>query len=155
VRSFTATRNADLLAVSLSTYEPWNGSVLAGPGEGKQGPNRITVEYDVDLDGVPDYRGRVIWSGSELSLRLAGSGSEFEPVPIERPDNVTAQYVHPVDVLFIAGGSSKAPVQVRVRTVFAGALDRAPDSTRITRRANDGSQTAIADSGWLRVPAAA
>jgi hypothetical protein len=137
VRNFGATRNGDLLAVSLSTYEAWNGSVLAGPGEGKQGPNRITVEYDVDLDGVPDYRGRVIWSGRELSLHLAGSGSAFEPVPVERPDNVTAQYVHPVDVLFITtGGSSNASVQVRVRTVFNGAVDRAPDS------------------GWLRVPSA-
>jgi hypothetical protein len=134
VRNFGATRNGDLLAVSLSTYEPWNASVLAGPQGGKQGPNRITIYYDVDLDGTADYRGLMLWSAGEFALRLAGSGSEFEPIPIERPDNVTAQYVHPVGVLFAAGGSSDADIQIRARTVFNGAVDRAPNT------------------GWLRVP---
>jgi hypothetical protein len=68
VRNLNATHTAGLLAVSLTTYEPWNSSVLAGPGGAEQGPNRITILYDVDLDGKADYEGRMIWAGGVLSL---------------------------------------------------------------------------------------
>ena len=128
IRNFNASRNADLLAVSLTTYERWNSSVLAGPGGGSPGPNRITVLYDADLDGKPDYRGRMIWAGGELSLFISGSGSLFEPVPVERPDNVTAQFVHPVDVFFPTGGTKD--MQIKAVSFYNGALDNAPDDGR-------------------------
>jgi hypothetical protein len=73
VRNLNATRTGDLIAVSLTTYEPWSSSILAGP-PGEQGPNRITILYDVDLDGTADYRGRVIEAGGELSVSSAGRG---------------------------------------------------------------------------------
>lgn len=136
VRNLNATRTGDLLAVSLTTYEPWSSSTLAGRGPAKQGANRITILYDVDLDGAADYLGRMIWAGGTLSLLIGGSGSQFEPVPVERPDNVTAQFVHPLDVLFItSGGSSEADIQIRARTVYEGEEDEAPD-----------------DGQWLGVP---
>jgi hypothetical protein len=126
VRNFTATRAGDLLAVSLTTYEQWNSSVLAGPGGAKPGPNRITILYDADQDGVADYRGRMIWAGGELSLFIGGSGSQFEPVPIERPDSHTAQFVHPADVFF-PSGSSDVDIQVKAVTVYNGMEDKAPE----------------------------
>lgn len=135
VRNFNATRTGDLLAVSLTTYGPWNSSVLAGPGA-EQGANRITILYDVDLDGRADYRGRIVWAGGVLSLFVEGSGSQFEPVPVERPDNHTAQYVHPVDVFFpAAGAATDVDIQIQARTVYEGETDEAPD-----------------DGQWLGVP---
>ena len=128
VRNLNATHTAGLLAVSLTTYEPWNSSVLAGPGGAEQGPNRITILYDVDLDGKADYVGRMIWAGGVLSLFIAGSGSQFEPVPVERPDNHTAQFVHPVDVFFpAAGASTDVDIQIWAQTVYEGAEDQVPN----------------------------
>jgi hypothetical protein len=136
IRNLNATRTGDLLAVSLTTYEPWSSNVLVGPALGEQGPNRITIFYDVDLDGRADYRGRMIWGDDELALRLSGSGSEFEPIPIERPDNLTAQFVHPVDVFFVpSGGSSEVDIQIRAKSLYNGQEDKAPDVGK-----------------WLRVP---
>jgi hypothetical protein len=136
VRNFNATRTGALLAVSLTTYESWNSSVLAGPGGAAQGANQVTILYDVDLDGKPDYRGRMIWSGGTLSLFISGSGSQFEPVPLERPDNHTVQYVHPADVLFVSFDRPiRADIQLRAETVYEGQTDEAPD-----------------DGQWLGVP---
>jgi len=129
IRNLNATRKGDLLAVSLTTYEPWSSNVLVGPAFGEQGANRITIFYDVDLDGRADYRGRMIWGDGELALRLSGSGSEFEPIPVERPNNVTAQFVHPVDVFFVPlGGSSEVDIQIRAKSLYNGQEDKAPDA---------------------------
>lgn len=136
IRNLNATRTGDLLAVSLTTYEPWNSSVLASPRLDKQGPNKLTILYDVDRDGTADYRGKVVWTGGALSLVITGQGQAFEPVPVERPDNTTAQFVHSVDVFFIpSGGPSDVDIQIKARTVYNGARDDAPD-----------------DGQWLGVP---
>ena len=129
IRNLNATRIDDLLAVSLTTYEPWSSNVLVGPGPNRYGPNRLTIFYDIDLDGTPDYRGKIVYSGGELSVYLTGEGQAFEPIPVERPNNVTAQFVHPVDVLFVpSGGSSEVDVQIRVKSLYNGQEDKAPDA---------------------------
>ena len=135
VRNFNATRTGDLIAVSLTTYESWSSSVLASASAGKQGANRVTILYDVDLDGKADYRGRVISAGGSLTLFISGQGSQFEPVPVERPDSTSAQYVHPVEVFFtsffrpIKGGE----IQLQAQTAYQGAEDQAPDAGRWLR----------------------
>jgi hypothetical protein len=129
IRNLNATRTGDLLAVSLKTYEPWSSNVLVGPGPNRGGPNRLTIFYDIDLDGFPDYRGKIIYSGGALSLYLTGEGQAFEPIPVERPNNVTAQFVHPVDVFFVpSGGSSEVDIQIRARSLYNGQEDKAPDA---------------------------
>ncbi len=134
IRDLNATRTGDLLAVSLKTYEPWSSNVLVGTPL-KAGTNQLTIFYDVDLDGKADYRGRVVFVGGALSVFISGSGSEFEPIPVERPNNKTAQFVHPVDVFFLSSGaSSEADIQIRAKSLYNGQEDRAPDT------------------GWLGVP---
>jgi hypothetical protein len=129
IRNVNATWKGDLLAVSLTTYEPWSSNVLVGPGPNRYGPNRLTIFYDIDLDGMPDHRGKIVYSGGELSVYLTGEGQAFEPIPVERPNNVTAQFVHPVDVLFVpSGGASEVDIQIRVRSLYNGQEDKAPDA---------------------------
>ena len=129
IRNLNANRTGDLLAVSLKTYEPWSSNVLVGPGPNRAGPNRLTIFYDIDLDGFPDYRGKIIYSGGALSLYITGEGSAFEPIPVERPTNVRAQFVHPVDIFFApSGGSSEVDMQIRARSLYNGVEDKAPDA---------------------------
>jgi hypothetical protein len=126
----SAVRTGDLLAVSVTTYEPWDDEVLKGPRLDRQGPNRLTVLYDIDLDGRADYTGKVIFARGALSLVLAGEGQAFEPVPVERPDDATAQFIHPVDVFFIVAGEpeleSETEIQVAVESAAVGFKDRIP-----------------------------
>jgi hypothetical protein len=125
LRDLTAKRNGDLLSVSVKTYDPWSSNVLVGSPT-DVGPNRLTIFYDIDLDGHSDRRGRVIFAGGRLSLFLSGGGQQFEAVPVERPNNVTAQYVHPVDIFFV-GASSQTDIQIRAESFYNGEKDRAPD----------------------------
>jgi hypothetical protein len=134
IRDLNATRTGQLLAVSLQTYEPWSSNVLVGTPQ-KAGPNQLTIFYDVDLDGKADYQARVVFAGGALSAFISGSGSEFEPIPVERPTDKTAQFVHPVDVFFVSSGaSSETDIQIRAKSLYNGRVDRAPDT------------------GWLGVP---
>ena len=62
---------------------------------------------------------------------IAGQGQAFEPVPVERPEDATAQFVHPVDVFFVVLGQeeveSDVDIQLAFESVVEGAKDRAPD----------------------------
>jgi hypothetical protein len=132
LESVSAVRTGDLLAVSLTTYEEWEDEVLSAPRLGRPGPNRLTVLYDVDLDGRGDYTGEIAFSEGALSVAIAGRGhGVFEPVPVERPEDATAQFVHPVDVLFVVLGQeeveSDVDIQLAFESVVDGAKDRAPD----------------------------
>jgi hypothetical protein len=125
IRDLNATRTGALVAVSLKTYDPWSSNVLVGTPL-KVGPNRLTVYCDLDLDGHADRRGRIIFAGNRLSIFLSGGGQQFEPVPVERPNDVTAQYVHPVDIFFV-NAPSDIDIQIRAESVYNGQKDRAPD----------------------------
>ena len=132
IRDFKADQGNGLLTVTLSTYDAWDPSVLTGTPTAP-GPNTLTVLYDVDLDQKADYRARLIFSGGRLSAFISGSGSQFEGIPVKRPDAFTARFTHPVDVF------TKLPpngdIQLQARSDFAGEQDRAPD-----------------DGQWLGVP---
>jgi hypothetical protein len=126
----SAVRTGDLLAVSLTTYEAWDDAVVRGPRVDRPGPNRLTVLYDIDVDGRADYTGKIIFAEGALSLVIAGNGQAFEPVPVERPDDATAQFIHPVDIFFIVGGQaeieSETEIQVAVESEAVGFKDRIP-----------------------------
>ena len=132
IRDFKARQKGGLITITLSTYEAWAPNVLTGDPL-HPGPNTMTVLYDVDLDGKTDYRAKLVFAGGRLSAFISGSGSQFEPIPVRRPDAFTARFTHPVDVF------TKLPangdIQLRAQTVFAGEEDRAPD-----------------DGQWLGVP---
>ena len=123
--SLSAVRTGDLLAVSLTTYERWDEDVLAGPRLDRPGPNRLVVAYDVDLDGKRDYVGEIVFAEGALTLVIEGLGQSFEPVPVERPDDRTAQFVHPADVLSLPTEGSDEDIHVAVTSVFEGTNDSA------------------------------
>jgi hypothetical protein len=131
LEAVSAVRTGDLLAVSLTTYEEWGDEVLSAPRLGRPGPNRLTVLYDVDLDARADYSGEIVFAEGVLSVAIAGRGQAFESVPVERPEDATAQFVHPVDVLFVVLGQeeveSDVDIQLAFESVVDGAKDRAPD----------------------------
>jgi hypothetical protein len=132
IRDFKAAQKSGLITITISTYEPWASSLLAGDPL-HPGPNTMTVLYDVDLDGKADYRAKLVYAGGRLSAFISGSGSQFEPIHVRRTDGSTATFTHPVDIF------TKLPpngdVQLRAQTVYAGQEDRAPD-----------------DGQWLGVP---
>jgi hypothetical protein len=131
LESASAVRTGDLLAVSVTTYEQWAEGVLSGPRIERPGPNRLTLLYDTNLDQRADYTGRIIFAEGALSVVIAGQGQAFEPVPVERPDDATAQFVHPIDVFFVVLGQeeveSDVDIQIAFESVVEGAKDRAPD----------------------------
>jgi hypothetical protein len=123
----SAVRIGDLLAVSVTTYEEWADDLLTGPRLDKQGPNRLTILYDTDLDDRADFTGKVVYAEGALSLVIAGEGQAFEPVPVERPDDATAQAVHPVDVFLVqAEGEGETDFQVAIESSAVGFKDRIP-----------------------------
>ena len=132
IRDFKARQGNGLVTDTLSTYDAWDPSVLAGDPL-SPGPNTMTILYDVDLDGKTDYRAKLIFAGGRLSAFISGSGSQFEPIPARRPSASTVRFTHPVDIF------TKRPpngdLQLRAQTIFEGEEDRAPD-----------------DSQWLGVP---
>jgi hypothetical protein len=133
----SAVRIGDLLAVSVTTYEGWDEDLLTGPRLDKQGPNRLTILYDTDLDDRADYTGKVVFAEGALSLVISGQGQAFEPVPVERPDDATAQAVHPVDVFSAFGeAESETDIQVVIEASAVGFEDRIPAE------------------GWILVPVA-
>jgi hypothetical protein len=138
LKQVSARREGDLLQLQLEMWEPWDDAALESPSLLVPGTNRLTLFYDVDLDGRIDYRGRFIFSEGVLSLVISGRGQAFEPVPVERVDDRVVRIVHAVDVFFVVLGEaeivSEVDLQVAMRSEFGGAPDRAPDE------------------GWIRVP---
>lgn len=118
VASLSAVRQGDLLAVSLTTYEEWDETNL----------ERLSVLYDTDLDGQVNYFGQFSLTENAPSLMIFGENQRLDPVPVERPDDRTVQFVHPIEVLFISsGGGPEFDIQVAVESTFEGETDRAPD----------------------------
>ena len=130
IESVDANREGQALQVAVTTYGTWPSSLLA-----KSGGNRIKVLFDTDNDGVREYVGTIVDLNGSLEMLIRGQGSQFEPIPVTRPDDNTA-------LVSVPGDSPPNPVhkfQVAVKSVFQPAsgpkkVDRAPNS------------------GWIKVP---
>lgn len=124
IRDFAARQQGGLIEITISTYDTWASDVLAGDPL-TPGPNTMTVLYDVDLDGKTDYRAKIVFAGGRLSAFISGSGSQFEPIRVRRPDDFTATFTHPVDIFTTL--PPNGDIKLRAQTVFGGQEDRAPD----------------------------
>ena len=126
LRSVTATLGGSgLLTVTVRTWDPWsNGTLPAGS------PNRLFVLFDVDSDGVTDYKARLLSDAGTLIALITGQGQAFEPVPVQRPSGAKARFAFPADVILLNGH-----VGVAARSVYKGGpcasacKDRAPDAS--------------------------
>ena len=141
IRDVTGRRRGELLTTTIVMYEPWETSLLGGVDVTEPGTERLTILYDVDFDGKAEFRGAMVFAGGDASLFIAGSGSAFEPIPVQRLDELTAVVTHPVDIFFLEDGETdleaERDMQIAVTTSIDGERDRAPDT------------------GWVRVPYAA
>jgi hypothetical protein len=126
-----ADRDGDLLRVSISTYDPWSDSVLAGASPVDAGPDRLTLTYDTDEDGESDFIGQIIAAEGGLFLAISGTDRAFEPVRAERPDAMTVAFTHPVDVFFRSAADAARDIQVAASSTYEGTVDSAPDSAWI------------------------
>lgn len=123
-----ATRAGNLLHLTITTYGAWSAPILEGGPAGRPGANRLTFLFDTDLDGEAEYRGRVVWGASlGLALWLRGRGQAFEPVPATRPDESSAEFTFPVDVMFL-DEEVEVDIQVAASSELAGEPDRVPDT---------------------------
>lgn len=125
VRKVIATDTASSVTVTVKTWGSWSTGVLASS------ENRLVVLFDSDLDGVVDYRGRVIRSDGVLVLLLSGQGNSYEPLPVKRPSSNAVSFTVPTDVLEAAGADLQVTAASRYRDSGACAAacnDRAPDS---------------------------
>jgi hypothetical protein len=75
--------------ITVRTYDPWPKRVL------RDHVNRLAVFIDTDGDGTKDYTARIRKSGAHLVANISGSGSSFEPLPVERPNRRTVRFTIP------------------------------------------------------------
>jgi hypothetical protein len=124
IETVDANRNGSgALEVAVTTYGTWPSSLLA-----HSGGNRIRVLFDTDSDGVAEFIGSIVDVHGTLEMIIRGQGSEFEPLPVTRPDDNTA-------LVKVPSGSPPNPAhkyQVAARATFVPAsgpkkVDRAPD----------------------------
>jgi hypothetical protein len=130
IETVDATRTGQALQVAVTTYGTWPSSLLA-----HSGGNRIKVLFDTDNDGAAEYVGTIVALHGQLNMIVRGQGSEFEPLPVTRPDDNTALVKVPGGAPFNPG--HKYRVAAKSRFVPASGptkVDRAPDH------------------GWLVVP---
>lgn len=119
------------LGVTITTWAAWDRSVLAGSGS-----NRLMVLFDTNGDGRAEYEGRIVLSSGELVLLISGSGSQFEPLPVGRPNRTTLTLVVP-------GSSPPNPADRRVRIAVQSVYVK--KGTSCAARCVD----RIPDAGWL------
>jgi hypothetical protein len=130
LETVNATRQGHALSVAVTTYGTWPSSLLA-----HSGGNRIKVLFDTDNDGTAEYIGSIVDLQGNLNMIIRGQGSEFEPIPVTRPDDNTA-------LVKVPGDFAANPVhayQLAVKSVFVPAsgptkVDRAPNT------------------GWIAIP---
>lgn len=132
LRKVTAVSGASSVKVTVTTWGSWSSSVLA------PATNRFVVLFDSDLDGVAEYRGRIVTSGGALVVLLSGQGNAYEPLPVQRPGGKKLSFTIPTDVMGAQGADIQVAAKTRYRNSGSCAVackDRAPNS------------------GWLFVPA--
>lgn len=77
--------------ISLSFHDAFADADLAG-GSG----NKLRLLFDVDLNGTPDFVGRIKKAGTALVLSIREGGSNrFEPLPVTREDDDALSMVIP------------------------------------------------------------
>ena len=133
IESVDATRvgqQGHIVEVAVTMYGTWPSSVVNSSGK-----NRIQLIFDTNSDGTPDYVGSIADANGHLRMIVRGHGSQFEPIPVTRPDDNTA-------LVHVPGDAPFNPVhkyQVATKSIFFPAsapkkVDRAPDH------------------GWIAVP---
>jgi hypothetical protein len=113
--------------IKVTTHDAFRSRLLRPSSE-----HRFVILFDTDGAEGYEFRGRVVKTSNGLVLNIRGSGSSFEPLRVRRSDYTELHVIVPGDS---PPGPSSA-YRIKVKTIFNGNVDRAPES------------------GWVRVPAA-
>lgn len=120
------------LHITIVTYGNWKARVLRASTH-----NRIFVLFNTNSDPAVEYVGTIVRSGGALHMDIEGSGSTFEPLPVQHPNGHT------------------------ITTIVPGSSPPNPDgNVRIAARSRFRNQTSCStvcrdrapNSGWLTVP---
>src|ERR671910_728440 len=84
-------------------------SVLSWPSR-----SRHTRGGRTTFSGARGSTGKIIYGGGPLPLVIRGGGAAFEPVPAERPDDATVQFVHPVDVFYAILDQAEGETDIQI-----------------------------------------
>lgn len=134
LQAFRGGAGGQVLRIVVTTWTRWQPQLLA-PGA----PHRLVVSFDTDHDGKADYTGRVAFEKGRLNLFIRGSGSAFEPLPVERREEKRV-------AVWVPGDSPPNPAGRRV-WVAVESLYLAPGT-----RCRSGCVDRVPNSGWLQTP---
>jgi arylsulfatase A-like enzyme len=122
------------LKVRVETQTGWQKRILQGNGS-----SRFLVQIDLDGDGRPEYRVRVVLTGDRLRAWIMGAGGRVASLRVTRPNAHTVSFVVPGHS--VANPDPGGGISLRARSVFfhpnskcdPACVDRVPDQGFGTR----------------------
>jgi hypothetical protein len=106
------------VAYKMTFYDPVKTSLLTSPG------TFIKVMLDTDNDDIADYTGTMHVGGGSIGISFSGSGEDFEPLRVKRPNPRTFTFVVPAGNELSPNGPLGAKA-LAVYTSKTGACDLA------------------------------
>src|SRR4051794_3256856 len=95
LKRIVAVRQGPKFTLQVRLDKSWTNPVFR-PGSGTE----LRVYYHRTGDSRPDYPGQIVPRGGSLAEPISGRGRQYEPVPVSRPNQFTAKFTHPLDVMF-------------------------------------------------------
>jgi hypothetical protein len=125
-----AARRGVVLRTTIVTSHAWSDSLL------RRGPVKLSLVYDTNYDGNPDWRDVVFLFHGRLTSWISSLGQGVQAADVTRRSPTTITIARNVVALYGASGQAPlittSPIGVAVVARWKGGGDRVPDSGWIT-----------------------